>query len=161
MFDVDAFLNRAKAAAGVTSDYALAVKVLGYKEQSAVTHWRKGRSMPDERAILKLCELTGDDPVDVAVRIQAMRAANDDAAGLWRQVAARLEKGFADVAILSVLAVTMLGAYALPDGALSSALGESVRYVKYCAGRSAWDGQRGISISFLLIKPLPGSDHST
>lgn len=117
MFDVDKFLDRAKAAARVDTDYKLAVKVLGYAQQSTVTNWRSGRSVPDERAILKLCGLTGDDPVRVAVELQARRSANDEAAGLWRLVAQRL--GSAKIAVLFaiVFAAMFLGgtdAYAEP-----------------------------------------------
>lgn len=120
MFDVDSFLDRAKVAAGVTSDYALAVKVLGYPRQSVITNWRTARTMPDERAILKLCELTGDDPEHVAACIQSMRAANDDAADLWRRIAERL-KGAAAV-VMAPAAVALLFIAATPGTAEAHAL---------------------------------------
>lgn len=116
VFDVDKFLDRAKAAAHVDTDYKLAVKVLGYSQQSTVTNWRSGRSVPDERAIVKLCQLTGDDAVRVAVELQARRSANDDAAALWRQVAQRL----ATVAAIPVLALLFLALS--PEDARAAAL---------------------------------------
>lgn len=111
MVDVNELLDRAKAKAGVTSDYALAVKVLGYKEQTTLTNWRKGRSRPDARALVKLCELTGDDAGVMAARLQADRAANDEEAGLWRAIAKRLAGGHHVIALALV---------ALVLGALSS-----------------------------------------
>jgi len=92
MFSIPDFLDRAKAGAGVKTDYALA-KLLGHRSQANVSNWRLEKAMPDERAIEALCKLSGDDPEHVAACIQSMRAANDDAAALWRRVAARLAKG--------------------------------------------------------------------
>lgn len=130
MFDVDAFLDRAKAAAGVTSDYALGVKVLGYKHTTTVTNWRSGRSVPDERAIMKLCALTGDDPEHVAACLQSMRAANDDAAELWRRVAERLRQGGA-ASIAFTLAAALIVLAALHGGpVLAQTARTSVYYVE-------------------------------
>lgn len=133
MFDVDDFINRAKAAAGVETDYALAVKVLGYKKPSAIYNWRAGLSMPDDNAVLKLCALTGDDPEDVAVRLQSMRAANDDTADLWRRIAERLKQsGSASVAFVVVaLSVLYSGAFHLGD-AVAATLPGYAYYVE-CA----------------------------
>ena len=104
MFSVPAFLDRAKAGAGVDSDYALA-KLLGVNRAN-VSGWRNETFAPDVPAIIKLCELSGDDPDHVAACIQSMRAANDDAAGLWRRVAERLKAGGQDV--IAGLAVAMV-----------------------------------------------------
>lgn len=108
MFSVPDFLDRAKRAAGVDSDYALAVKVLRHKNQSRVSNWRRGENSPDDEAIIALCALTGDDPAHVAACCHSMRAANDDVAAMWRQVADRLHKGAASIAILSTLALILL-----------------------------------------------------
>jgi hypothetical protein len=114
MFDVDAFLDRAKAGAGVESDYALAVKVLGYKKASTVYNWRSGYSAPDGRAIIALCKHSGDDPEHVAACIQSMRAANDDEAFLWRRIADRLQKGFATASLILVLAILLVAGHTTP-----------------------------------------------
>jgi hypothetical protein len=125
VFDVNDFLDRAKRAAGVSSDYALAVKVLGYKEQTSVSNWRKGRSLPDERAAMKLCELTGDDPEHVVACFQSMRAANDDAAELWRRIADRLRSGgAASIAFLSVTAILFLASLTEPVQAAPALLSD-------------------------------------
>ena len=129
MFNVNDFLDRAKAAAGVESDYALAVKVLGYKAQTTVSNWRNERSTPDERAIIKLCALTGDDPLDVAVRLQSMRAANDDAADLWRQVAEKL-KGVGVVIMFPAVAMLLLALY--PAAAEASPAFEAFDFASVC-----------------------------
>lgn len=117
MFSVPDFLDRAKRAAGVDSDYALAVKVLGHKNQAKVSNWRLEKNVPDDESVIQLCKLTGDDPEDVAVRLQSMRAANDDTAELWRRIADRVAKnsGAASISFLTVLAMLFAAAY--PDAA--------------------------------------------
>jgi transcriptional regulator with XRE-family HTH domain len=104
MFDVGQFLDRAKAGAGIQSDYALA-KRLGVLP-SRISNWRRGENAPDGRAIMGLCGLSGDDPEHVAACIQSMRAANDDEAFLWRRVAERLARGGAHV--IAAVGVTTL-----------------------------------------------------
>jgi hypothetical protein len=114
MFDVNAFLDRAKAAAGVTSDYALGVKVLGLKHTTNVTNWRKGRALPDIAATLKLCALTGDDPEHVVACLQSMRAANEDEADFWRHLADRLRQS-GQAAVAFVVGVAALAAAVLTE----------------------------------------------
>lgn len=136
MFDVHDLLDRAKAASGVSSDYALAVKVMGYAKASTVTNWRSGRSLPDDDAILKLCGLTGDDPAVVAATIRAERAQSDEAAALWRQIAERLASpATAKIAVLfaAVLVAQFFGgldASALP--LLAGFAFENVYIVSIC-----------------------------
>lgn len=114
MFSVSEFLDRAKAGAGAESDYRLA-KMLGVNH-SNVSNWRTGRNAPDERTIMKLCEWSGDDADHVAACIQSMRAANDDAADLWRRVADRL-KGAAVVIMAPVFAMLLLALAPAPADA--------------------------------------------
>jgi hypothetical protein len=106
MFSVPALLDRAKSAAGVDSDYALA-KLLETNKAN-VSNWRLGKVAPDERAILHLCQLSGDDPDYVAACVQVMRAGNDDAAALWRRVASRLSAGL----VVSVVGFVLLAGFA-------------------------------------------------
>lgn len=128
MFDVGSFLDRARAGAGGVTDYRLA-KLLGINH-SNVSNWRTGRSAPDERAIQALCALSGDDAEHVAACIQSMRAANDDAARLWRRVADRLKGGgAASVACLLVVA-GLAGAALAPEVQAAPAMlagGEGLR----------------------------------
>jgi hypothetical protein len=112
MFSVSAWLDRAKTRAGIESDYRLS-KTLG-TTHSAVSAYRTGARMPDERAIVKLCALSGDDPEHVAACLQSMRAANDDAANLWRRVADRLRKGVGAVVMVPALAMLLLAAAPSP-----------------------------------------------
>lgn len=88
MFSVAEFLDRAKRNAGIVSDYQLA-GTIGINTQN-ISSYRKGKSLPDERMVLKLCELSGDDPALVVAEFQAMRAKDDGVRELWRMVAARL-----------------------------------------------------------------------
>ena len=127
MFSIPDFLGRAKAGLArklgekAVSDYRLA-KHIEVTPQT-VSGWLAGVRMPDDRAVIKLCELSGDDPVTVAVQLQGMRAANDEAAELWKQVAARL----------AVVAIVVLLGAALLDSSLVSpevyAMAGSVHYV--------------------------------
>lgn len=110
MFSVPEFLDRAKRGAGVESDYALA-KVTGLAK-NAISNYRNEKNAPDERAILALCALSGDDPFYVATMIQSMRAANDDAASLWRRAADKL-KGAAAVGAIAVILSAAMPADAL------------------------------------------------
>ena len=102
MFDVSAFLDRAKAGAGNNvTDYRLA-KMLGVTT-AAVSLWRSGSRAPDGRSIVKLCELSGDDPDQVAAEIQVMRSASEEEAALWRRVASRLSGSVAAAVVCFVL----------------------------------------------------------
>ena len=102
MFDVSAFLDRAKCGAGNVTDYRLA-KMLGVTT-AAVSLWRSGHRAPDGRAVVKLCALSGDDPEQVAAELQVMRAASDEEAALWRRVASRLSGSVAAAVVCFVLA---------------------------------------------------------
>ena len=113
MFSVNEFLDRAKRGAGVESDYALA-KAVGVGRAN-VSNWRNDRTAPDGRAIMKLCELSGDDPEHVAACIQSMRAANDDEAELWQRVADRLRQtGSASISFLLAAAMLFGAGFAEP-----------------------------------------------
>lgn len=120
MFSVPEFLDRAKKGAGNVTDYRLA-KLLGVTS-AAVSTWRNGVRAPDERAVLKLCEFSGDDPEHVVACLQSMRAANDDAADLWRRIADRLKQGGAASLAFVVVAVGVLysGVFHLGDAAAAS-----------------------------------------
>lgn len=131
LITVDALLDKAKAAHSIPSDYKLA-QVLGVTD-GAVRNYRHGRSMPDDLVIMKLCELSGDDPEYVAACIQSQRAANDESAGLWSRVAERL-KSSANVLVTTLVAtlfaaLTTDQAYAAAALLDSSAV-QSVYYVK-------------------------------
>jgi hypothetical protein len=120
MFSVPDLLDRAKKGAGVESDYALA-KLLGHRNQANVSGWRNERTAPDERAIQALCKLSGDDPEYVAAMIQGMRAANDDAAGLWRRVAERLKGGVGAVMVATVALLALSALDLSPTAQAASA----------------------------------------
>lgn len=100
MFSIADLLSRAKAGAGIDSDYRLA-KVIGISHQS-ITGYRTKNTLPNERVIEELCALSGDDPDLIAAQIQAARSQTEDARALWQRVAARLMMA-APTAILSVI----------------------------------------------------------
>ena len=112
MFSIADLLERAKAKANIESDYRLA-KVIGITH-SAMTHYRMGRSLPNESVIEQLCALSGDDAGVIAAQIQAERSKTPEAKNMWLMVAARL-RGAAQTAILSVCFAIMLIALPAQD----------------------------------------------
>lgn len=98
MFSIANLLDSAKAKAGINSDYQLA-KLIAIN-QSAVTNYRSGRSLPDDSVLLRLCALSGDDPALIAAHIQSRRAATEETRQMWQRVAARLQVGAVHVCIL-------------------------------------------------------------
>lgn len=110
MFSIAALLDRAKASAGIESDYRLA-KVIGITH-SAVTHYRMGRSLPNESVIDQLCALSGDDPDITMAQVQAARSKDAPARAAWLRIAARMS-GAASTAILSAL-VLLAAAVSFP-----------------------------------------------
>lgn len=108
MFSIAEFLDRAKARALIVSDYQLA-KLIG-KNQNVITHYRHGRSLPNEETVQQICILSGDDPDLVMAQIQAARAKEGPARVMWSRIAARLAGG-ATTAILSVcFAISLIAA---------------------------------------------------
>lgn len=100
MFSIADLLERAKAGAIIDSDYRLA-KVIGITH-AAISNYRVGKTMPDERVLSQLCALSGDDVAVWAAQIQAVRARTPEGRSMWESIAARLS-GVATPAILSVL----------------------------------------------------------
>lgn len=110
MFLIADLLERAKAKGNIESDYRLAI-VIGITH-GAMTHYRQGRTLPNEKVIAQLCALSGDDPGVVAAQIQAARSKSPEAVNMWNMIAARLS-GVASTAFLSVvLAITLIAGYA-------------------------------------------------
>lgn len=83
-------MARAKEGAGVKTDYKLA-RALGVT-QASVSMWRIGKSWPNDAAIIKLCEFSGDDAGIVCVQLAAIRAPDDLTRLLWESVEFRLKK---------------------------------------------------------------------
>lgn len=100
MFSIAEFLERAKAGAGIETDYRLG-KVIGISHQ-VISGYRLGKSLPSESVIEQLCALSGDDPGVIAAQIQAARSKTPEAVNMWLAIAKRLAGG-ASTAILSVL----------------------------------------------------------
>ena len=110
MFNIDAMLDRAKDLNGFPSDYKLAL-VTGISHGS-INSYRKGNTLPDERVLSKLCELSGDDPYLMTAQIQYERAKTDEARSVWAGIAERLklttktaQAGFSTVASMAAIIV--------------------------------------------------------
>lgn len=106
-------LDRAKKAQGIESDYALS-KALGVV-QSAVTHWRSGRSHPDDAIAARLAAMAGQEPTAVIAELHAARAKSPEVRALWIRMADQLRHAVA--AVLVALGAVMLALAPSPQGA--------------------------------------------
>lgn len=132
MRTIDQVLDKAQRVQKVRSDYKLGL-CLGIGA-SSLSSYRNGKSLPDEKACLKLAPAMGEDPALLTVEMYAQRAKDDETRELWLSIAKRLQKGFASVSLMAVLALILIAANALPAWAglyvASNAVGQSVYYVK-------------------------------
>lgn len=86
------YLDAAKQALGVTSDYALG-KALGLNH-SAISNYRSGRSNFDDATAIKVARAAGIDPAEVFFAMQVERAKSDDARAVWSGLLEKFSKGF-------------------------------------------------------------------
>lgn len=131
MFSIAVWLDSVKAKAGIESDYRLA-KVIR-KNQTTISNYRTGRSLPDEEIVIELCELSGEDPGLLLARINEARAKDDKARAMWHSIAQRLQGGAASVLGLVLSAIVLVALWphdaraAAPPGLKSVA--QTVYYV--------------------------------
>jgi transcriptional regulator with XRE-family HTH domain len=107
MFPIAKFLDRAKVNGKIKSDYQLA-QVIGIT-QSAISQYRMGGTLPDERVITKLCTLSGDDAGVILAQIQVERVKTEEGKLLWRSIAARLQ-ATAAVVMMAICGAMLFGA---------------------------------------------------
>lgn len=107
MFSIAELLDRAKARAGIESDYRLA-QMIG-KPHATISTYRTGKALPGDEITLKLCAMSGDDPSVICAKIQAARSTNATVRALWQDVAARMSVVPASV-VLSWCAAILFGA---------------------------------------------------
>lgn len=117
MFSIANLLDRAKQKSNIESDYRLA-KVLRIN-QSALSNYRSGRSLPNVEIVEALCALSGDDAGLMVAQVEAARAAEGPVRNMWLSVAARL-RGAAQTAILSVCFAIALIALPATDARAST-----------------------------------------
>lgn len=139
MFSIADLLDRARASGSIVSDYQLA-KVIGISHQ-AMTHYRMGRTLPNESVIEQLCALSGDDPGVIAAQIQSARSKTPEAKNMWLMIAKRLAGG-ASTAILSVLVTISLIAGYAPSARASE---------RFDAQTGKLNGLYIVSITFLSV----------
>jgi transcriptional regulator with XRE-family HTH domain len=102
-------LDAVKAKHAITSDYKLAM-FLGVGAGN-LRNYRHGRSLPDELMCERLAVALGEEPEFLLAEIQCQRAANDDAARLWRRVADRLRGGANALIVGAVSALAFAGGF--------------------------------------------------
>lgn len=93
-------LERAKAQAGIESDYRLA-KVIGITH-SAISTYRVGKALPGDKVIAQLCALSGDDAQLIFAQVQESKASSDETKNFWHVMVKRMAGGVS-TAFLSVL----------------------------------------------------------
>ena len=104
---VSDLLDKSKTYANIDSDYRLA-KIIGITH-SAVSSYRMGKTLPNEKVLSQLCAITGDDVAVIAAQIQSERSQSPEAKNLWLMVAKRLS-GAALTVILSAWVLLGLSA---------------------------------------------------
>lgn len=80
------WLDAARKAAGLTSDYQLA-KALGVTT-TVISHYRAGRRAMEPYIAAKMAELVGVEAIEVIASAEAERARNDEQRAFWRRLAA-------------------------------------------------------------------------
>lgn len=130
-------LDKAQRAQKVKSDYKLGL-CLGIGAAS-LSNYRLGKTLPDEKACLKLAAAMDEDPGVLVAEMQAQRAKDDETRALWLSIAKRLQQGFASCKFLAALAIVSIAAAALPAwaaiGFISFSVEQSVYYVKRMINR--------------------------
>lgn len=86
------YLDRAKAAKGLKTDYALA-KAL-HKTPSTVLGYRAGRSAPDDEVATALAEMIGINPLEVIAAAHMDRARTAEMKMIWGGLLEKISKGF-------------------------------------------------------------------
>lgn len=167
MFDLQNFIERAMQGAGVTSAYGLA-KATGLTE-AAISNYRLGKKLPDDRAIVLLCQFTGDDPAMLAIQIHYERAANDEAKSLWGGMADRLKKSTKAAKTTVLFAIVAIASHQEPAQAASlhpalSVLGQQMQIVSnrkrvvaswFALAQALFSRTR--SLPYLKLKTSPAS----
>lgn len=81
----------------IKSDYGLA-KLMGVTPGS-LSNWRKGKSQMADEPAIRAAMLLDEDAGQLLANLQAERAETDETRKIWRQIAGRLRRGAAVVAI--------------------------------------------------------------
>lgn len=86
------YLDKAKEAKGIQSDYALA-KHLGIRS-STISGYRAGKSQMDDSIAVKIAEIIGKHPAIVLADVHAEREKNPEIAAIWRGLVEKISLGF-------------------------------------------------------------------
>lgn len=96
--NVDEYLDAAKRAMEVTSDYKLAQR-LGTSKQT-ISAYRTGAQWPDNYIVIKIAIALNLDPVGVLADLESQREKRPERAAFWKSFLSR-------AALLAVLACTL------------------------------------------------------
>lgn len=126
-FDIARVLDHARELHGLKSDYAL-----GHAFDiplNSISHWRKGRSLPDEKYVQRLAVAAQLDPLILAAQVQAQRSKTAEARSMWEAIAERLQMAGAHAlaAIFAVLFAIGMGA---TDAYAASASAQQAKQAK-------------------------------
>lgn len=84
----EALIEQCKASVRIESDYRLA-KMLGVSH-TTITHWRNGKSRPDDLMVIRMARLMHRDPAPVVAELHAERAKDPESRALWLEIAGQL-----------------------------------------------------------------------
>lgn len=129
-------LDKAQRVQKVKSDYKLGL-CIGIGSQS-LSNYRNGKTLPDEKACLKLAPAMGEDPAVLVVEMQVQRAKDDQTRALWLDIAKRLQSGFASCKLLALLAIFSIAGAALPAWS-------AIAFVSFCCEQSVYYVKRRLS----------------
>ncbi|MGE0350401.1 DUF3693 domain-containing protein [Hydrogenophaga sp.] len=140
-------LDNAKVAHRLPSDYKLAL-VLGI-DQKSLRNYRDSKTLPDARVLVKLCELTGDDPAILLAEIEEQRAKTDEAKALWHQIAARLQSAAAAGVFSVVFLIAAMGGLPMSEASARAQFDSFISYTSWkikppprkrpCSPQAAWN----------------------
>ena len=126
MRTISEVLDHARTTQKVKSDYKLGL-CLGIG-LSAISNYRTGKSLPDEKACQKLAEAMGEDPALLTVEMQAQRSRTPEAKQIWLNIARRLQAGFSSVHLLFLVAIFSVALSALPAWAIGVLFFSNTRF---------------------------------
>lgn len=123
-FAIGTVLDMARERHGLKSDYGLS-KAYDIPLNS-ISHWRHGRSLPDERYCQILATAAGVDPLVLTAQVQAQRSKTTEARSMWEAIAERLQLAGAH-ALAVILSVVFATGFIAGDTYAASAGGQQAK----------------------------------
>lgn len=151
-------LDKAMVIHKLPSYYKLAL-VMGVDHKS-LRNYRDGKTLPDARVLVKLCELTGDDAGVLLAEIEEQRAKTDEAKALWHQIAARLQSAAAAGVFSVVFLIAAMGGLPMSEANAKAQFDSFISYTSWNIARMARLFRALLSPAVRYLRGLiTGSNH--